>query len=303
MQKSEQHIKWPRIVVLIRHAQSEDALLRKKKAEDPGYQEFSKRYEKELKEREGNSPRTRFSKELKKIAEVMAKRFSPRTRDKNTPLTSDGVAQARMLGFHYHSIHPHVVVCSPYLCTRQTLRHMSEFMPKFSVGGKNVLYDARLSQQENGFMAQYNDSRICSVLHPDEFILQEQYGEYYAKWTEGESVDDVVERAKSFINTLVQEYQEKDIFVITHDTNILAIRAVLEQWSPAMVIKQRRALRPKNCAVTVYDSTVSELSFAAIRNGSARPFTKIALVFSNSVLGTAPFHIGNRVAHSRGLWA
>jgi broad specificity phosphatase PhoE len=247
-------VKWPRSITLVRHAESAYNVLAAKKEKDEEYQRFRALYEQELRERKGNPPRSRFSKALQKKAEDIAKKFALGVSDENTLITAKGKDQARITGMEIGALipKPEVIICSPYLRTRETLRYMSTQWPYLSTQMENTLYDIRVREQEHGKALLYNDKRVFNILHPDEFILREQEGGYYTRWPNGESVCDVQDRLRFLVEMLIREYSGKDVLIVTHHMTILAIRANLHGWSPEMFMQIDKKARPENCGVTMY---------------------------------------------------
>ena len=54
------------------------------------------------------------------------------------------------------------------------------------------------------------------------------------------------------MNTVVRDFSEKRLLVVTHHLNILGIRANLERWDAEEFIRVDNEDKPINCGVTAY---------------------------------------------------
>lgn len=115
-----------------------------------------------------------------------------------------------------------------------------------------VVEDERIREQEHGLSLIYNDWRVFHTIHPDQRRLYEIEGPYWYRYPQGENVPDVRERNRSWINTVVRDFSEKSILVVTHHLNILALRANLERWGAKEFMETDNEDKPINCGVTTY---------------------------------------------------
>lgn len=149
---------------------------------------------------------------------------------------------------------PDVIFVSPYLRTIQTKDALSEGWPEL----KNVklVEDDRLREQGHGLAALYNDWRVFQCLHPEQYYLRQQEGEYNYHHSQGESVADVRDRFRSFANTLTRDrdYAGQHVLVITHHLAILAFMANIQRWGSSEFLRhdKDKELKPINCGVTTF---------------------------------------------------
>lgn len=234
-------MKWPNSLTLVRHGQSEYNALRAKKEADPTYQQFKAEFKKD-----STSEIARY------LAKLINNKFSLGVGDYGTLLTKEGRTQARVTGreLQKHIHLPEVVFVSPYLRTRNTFEEMVAGWPE--LGNAKIVFDDRIREQEHGLSLIYNDWRVFEALHPEQRKLHELLGPYWYQYPQGESVSEVRDRIRLFMEMLVREYAEKEVLLITHHLTILSIRANLERLSPEEFIRIDEEEKPINCGVTTY---------------------------------------------------
>jgi len=236
-------MKWPRELTLVRHAPSAYNALREFKSRDAGYQEFSAAFTADPE-----------SDETRELALAMAQRFSLEVSDAETPLVDPEGLQPFEVGralaeFEEISL-PDVVFVSPYLRATETLRHLQRGWPELA--DVSVVEDERLREQEHGLVTLCNDWRVFHALHPEERRSRILHGPYWYRFPGGESVADMRERNRSWITTLIREYSEKRVLVVTHHLNIIATRANLERFGEKRFMEIDQHEKPINCGVTYY---------------------------------------------------
>lgn len=237
-------MKWPEELVIVRHGKSAYNDLNEKKKEHLLYQKFLREFE-----RAWASPETRdLAMEVKEQG-VLVLNIS----DYETPLTCEGIRQAEETGRNLasHIKLPEIIYVSPYLRTRQTFEWMVKGWPHL---GKvqEIYFDERLREKEHGILTLYNDWRLFHVLHPEEKELFDLKGEYFYSYPGGENNPRVRERTGLWIGTLIREFSERRVLVITHHVVILALRANLERLSPEEFMLLDETEKPINCGVTRY---------------------------------------------------
>lgn len=234
-------MKWPSRLIIVRHGQSEYNILRAKKEADPLYQQFKLAFEK--------NPRSEATIRLAK--EVQAK-FSLGTSDYGTLLTEEGRRQAMATGRELQKLicPPQVVFASPYLRTRDTFEGMASVWPELKEA--KTVFDDRIREQEHGLSLLYNDRRVFETFHPEQKEYREMMGPYWYQYPQGESVSQVRDRIRLFLDMLIRENEGKDVLLITHHLTILSIRANLERLSPEEFLRLDKEEKPVNCGVSTY---------------------------------------------------
>lgn len=235
-------MKWPNFVMLIRHDTSAYNVLKETKAADRTYQAFLAAFK-----RNPDDPET------VRLAREIQGRFALGMGDAKTPLADKDGEQAFKTGVSLRTNWqrvPHVIFVSPYHRTKETLRHIMRGWPELE--SVKVYEDERIREQEHGLSLLYNDWRVFHTLHPEQRRLYELEGAYWYRYPQGENVPDVKERNRSWVNTIVRDFDGQGVLAITHHLNILAIRAIFERWSAEKFMHVDRVEKPINCGVTTY---------------------------------------------------
>ena len=232
-------MKWPSSITLIRHDISAYNILKDKRVNDPLYKDFlASRKDKKNYE------------ETKLLALLVMQKFALGIGDADTPLANEGV-QAYKTGLVLSSGKvPDVVFVSPYKRAMFTLGKLIGGWP--ALAKAKTYEEERIREQEHGLALLYNDWKVFHALHPDQEALYELEGPYWYRYPQGENVPDVRDRNRSWLSTLTRDFAEKDVFVVTHHLNILAMRANLERLSAQDFIFLDKREKPINCGVTVY---------------------------------------------------
>jgi broad specificity phosphatase PhoE len=234
-------MKWPSSITIVRHGQSTYNELREKKRKDPEYRAFCEEYER------GPSDK------LLAMAKSMQMKYALKTSDYLTPLSQEGVKQARVTGGRLGQVglrHPRIIFVSPYLRTRQTLAAMID--GGFDASDVKIVHEDRIREQEHGLSLLYNDWRIFHSLHPEQRELRELMGPYWYQYPQGESTSNVRDRTRSFTGTMIRECAGMDVLLMSHHLTILSIRANYERLSPEEFIRLDEEEKPVNCGVTLY---------------------------------------------------
>lgn len=136
---------------------------------------------------------------------------------------------------------------SPYKRTRETAELINHHMRV-----TNILEDFRLVEQQYGLFDGLRDHEIPEK-YPNEHAFFERtlqfQGKFYARYPQGESAFDVAVRIKSFIGSMVRDYEKQgieNVFIVSHG---LTTRIILQSWlkhSPEWLVSQSN---PKNCSV------------------------------------------------------
>lgn len=234
-------MKWPKSLTIIRHGESAYNVLRAQKEDDALYKEFKIAFEKDY-----QSPQTI------ELAKQVQKKFTLGVSDYDTPLTEEGIRQARETGRNLldNMFLPDVVFVSPYLRTRETFKFLAEEFSGLSKG--KVVYDDRIREQEHGLSLLYNDWRVFHTFHPEQKKLHGLMGRYWYQYPQGESVSNVRDRNRDFTRMLIREYAGKRVLLVSHHLTILSFRGIFERLSPEEFVYLDEHEKPVNCGVTTY---------------------------------------------------
>jgi broad specificity phosphatase PhoE len=236
-------MKWPKSLVLIRHDVSAYNILKDIKSENPEYRKFLKEWEKCF-----NSPKAIL------LANKLYKKFMLGVGDASTPLVDEKGDNAIKTGLALAKDEkislPDVIFVSPYERTLSTLSCLIKGWP--ALGSVKIYEEERIREQEHGLASLYNDWKIFFTLHPEQKFLQKKEGRYWYRWSQGENVSDVRERNRSWTATLIREFSEKNVLVVSHHLNILATRANFERLGAEEFIQLDENEKPINCGVTLY---------------------------------------------------
>lgn len=234
-------MKWPETLVLIRHGESAYNAFKKEKKKHPLYQEFLKSYKECF-----DSSRTRD------LAQRVLNEVSLKMSDRRTPLTETGKLQAITTAKNLREkiSLPDVVFVSPYDRTWDTLRHMYQGWSELE---KVETYeDERIREQEHGLVTDSNDLKVFFALHPEQRGYFEKEGAYNYCFPQGENIPRVRERNLSWVNTVIREFVNRNVWAISHNVNISSIRANLERLSETQFLLLNKEKPPINCGVTIY---------------------------------------------------
>ena len=188
-------------------------------------------------------------------------------RDPDTPLSDNGVAQARALGRHLAQLpasrHPDVVLSSPYERAARTMRHaVAAWSP-----GLTPLYDERLRERDLGLFDGMTGHGIREA-HPEEARRREAMGKFYYRPPGGESWTDVVLRVRSLVTDVVALHPERRVWIFTHQAVIMAFRYVLESLSEADILRVDGETPLGNCSITRYrpghDGALELVSYGSV---------------------------------------
>lgn len=235
-------MKWPESDTLVRHDESAYNRIKVIREKDPLYRKFMSAYDKDF-----ESP------EAKRLAELVAEKFTLDVADHDTPLAEGAGWKAEEMARNLKNIIkvPDVVLVSPYLRTLQTLERMQAGWPEL----KNVktVEDIRLREQNHGDAAFFSDWRVYNVMNPVQKKRRDLYGTYWYKYHGGEDGPDVEDRQGSMLDMLIREYAEANVVEVSHHLTILLRRKKVERLSVAEFIRLDKKEKPLNAGVTIYD--------------------------------------------------
>ncbi len=236
-------MKWPELLLLIRHDVSDYNVLKEKKAKSVLYRRFLRAFDADP-----------CSQETVALAKLVKREFSLKVGDADTNLCDKDANRACEVGTvlrkKYDGFLPHIIFVSPYKRTRLTFDGLKRGWPELE--GIRVVYDERIREQGHGLALLYSDWRVFHALHPEQRELYELEGRYRYCYPQGEDVPMVRERNLLWMNTVVRDFAEKRVLAVTHHLNILSVRANLERWDAEKFIDVDENNKPINCGVTVY---------------------------------------------------
>ncbi len=126
------------------------------------------------------------------------------------PLTQKGMEQAERLAEKAEGIKPDVIIASTMLCARQTAGAVARRL------NMPVLTDARLAEQNFG------TSEGVDRKDPDYAVRRRWCS---TRFSQGESVFQLVHRVYSFLDELREKYPEKTVLLVCHGSVSRAIRS------------------------------------------------------------------------------
>ena len=238
-------MKYPKILTLIRHAESEYNIYNSIKMASPLYKSFLLAYEKDPDSSESFQLAT-------KVKENIFFNYS----DFNTPLTTMADIQIKTMTTKLKEIIPlpDVIFVSPFTRTMDTLTKMSQSWPELT--NVKTIHEPRIIEQNYGLASQYNDWRLYNVFHPDQRDLYLKLGKYQYRYPGGENIPDVKVRLQSWVDDNFHNFGSQNILVITHHLAILALRTIIEKLDEKMFLTLDKNAKPINAGVTIYHNYV-----------------------------------------------
>ncbi len=187
-------------------------------------------------------------------------------RDPDTPLSDNGIAQAKALGRHLaqgpEQARPQVVVGSPYVRAASTVEHVLAGW----AGAPTPVIDERLRERDLGLFDGMTGQGIRDT-YPEESARREAMGKFYYRPPGGESWTDVVLRVRSVLGDVRQAYAGRRVWVFSHQAVIMAFRYLLESLSEQQLLEEDGRTPLGNCALTIYRPT-GEGRLALVTYGS-----------------------------------
>ena len=177
-------------------------------------------------------------------------------RDVDVKLTGRGHEQAGQTGRYLRAHYPPFdsVYVSPYCRTRQTSEQMLAEYPSLPA---EVITEERLREKEFGVLEGLTKHGIVT-LRPDEYERKKLMGKYYYRPPGGESYPDVNLRVHSFLGTLVREHAGGRVLVVTHSVVVLCFRRLLERMEEHEVLDLDRRDEVRNASLLVYEPGVRD---------------------------------------------
>jgi broad specificity phosphatase PhoE len=176
-------------------------------------------------------------------------------RDIDVPLSSLGERQARALGKWFAGLgdeeKPTVVISSPYVRTRETVRLMLE-ETGIDLEKTAFITDERLREKEFGIFDRLTKQGVREK-YPEQYEMRNALGKFYHRPPGGESWCDVILRLRSMVNSLRLEFAGERVLIVTHEVVISCFRYLLENLTEEELLAIDRAHDVANCSITSYE--------------------------------------------------
>jgi ribonuclease H / adenosylcobalamin/alpha-ribazole phosphatase len=184
-------------------------------------------------------------------------------RDMDTPLTTLGLTQAKVLGRWFKDqVKPDVVIASPYVRTRQTTE---AFCAQLDEASRPTLrFDERLRERERGVFDGLTKKGVMERLRY-EHDKREFLGKFYHRAPGAESWCDVVQRLRAVVDRVLIQHAGQRVMIISHEVVIYCLRYILEELSEAEILAIDAEGDIANCSVTEYglDAVTGRLGLKA----------------------------------------
>ena len=175
-------------------------------------------------------------------------------RDPDTPLSDNGIAQARALGRHLAAAdadeRPDVVLGSPYVRAASTMEHVLEDWPDAPA----PVHDERLRERDLGLFDGFTGQGIRDT-YPEEAERRAAMGKFYYRPPGGESWTDVVLRIRSLLTDIRAEHAGRRVWVFSHQAVIMSFRYLLENLTEEELLRTDGEQPLGNCSLTTYRAT------------------------------------------------
>ncbi|TLF81325.1 histidine phosphatase family protein [Nocardia cyriacigeorgica] len=158
-----------------------------------------------------------------------------RVPDWTIELSPLGRQQAAALGAWWAGFdgdRPGLVLCSPYLRTRQTWAAMEQ-AARGSGADPIVVVDERLRDREMGALELSSPAAIRRGA-PEEAERRARLGDWFYRPPGGESLADVTLRVRDLINDLESPAARVQILIVAHDATIAALRRIFAGPGPEL---------------------------------------------------------------------
>lgn len=172
-------------------------------------------------------------------------------RDPDTPLSDNGIEQARAVGRHIAELsadaRPEVVLGSPYARAASTVQHALELVDD----APRPVLDERLRERDLGLFDGMTGLGIRET-YPEEAERRATMGKFYYRPPGGESWTDVVLRIRSLLTDVRAEHGGRRVWVFSHQAVIMAFRYLLEGLTEEKLLGIDGEKPLPNCSLTVY---------------------------------------------------
>ncbi|WP_119155468.1 histidine phosphatase family protein [Caldimonas tepidiphila] len=175
-------------------------------------------------------------------------------RDMDVPLSPLGERQAQSLGHWFAEQppeeRPNVVLCSPYVRTRETARLVCEAA---GLDPDEITFatDERLREKEFGVLDRLTKAGIREK-YPELSEYRAHVGKFYFRPPGGESWCDVILRLRLLLETISREYRRERVLVVGHQVIVNCFRYLLERLDEQQILEIDRRADVPNCSITSY---------------------------------------------------
>ena len=180
-------------------------------------------------------------------------------RDMDTPLSPLGQEQAEALGRWFGAMpadgQPTIVLCSPYVRTRETARII---LDAAGIDREAIVFhaDERLREKEFGLLDRLTKFGIRQK-YPELAEQRAHVGKFYFRPPGGESWCDVILRLRSVLDTITREYRRERLLVVGHQVIVNCFRYLFERMDESRILDVDRQADVPNCSVTSYEFDAS----------------------------------------------
>ena len=169
-------------------------------------------------------------------------------RDADYPLSATGIEQTRKTarflkdnGYNFD-----VIFTSPFERALNTVKIIAEQFPS-----AKLIIEERIREKEFGIADGLTSDELKKYF-PHEYARKQKEKKYYYRPPGGESYPDVNLRLWSFLNTLVREYSQTNVLVVSHSAVMLCFRKLLEKFNEVDLLRIDKEDELKNCALISY---------------------------------------------------
>lgn len=172
-------------------------------------------------------------------------------RDMDVPLSELGCRQAEAfgtwLGKESGENGPDVVLSSPYVRAADTARRLLAAAELDTT----IVHDERLREREFGILDLLTHQGIVAEF-PREAERRQRLGKFYYRPPGGESWVDVALRLRSLRDSIVREYADQRVLIVTHEVPIILIRYLIEAFDEQTALILSKSGSLANCSLTTF---------------------------------------------------
>lgn len=192
-----------------------------------------------------------------------ADRLDLPARDADVELSEEGRRQADALGaWMARADHrPDLVLSSPYARALETARRAVEHTDR------EIVLDERLRERDLGRFDGLTGQGIRKEF-ADEAERRRHVGKFYYSPPAGESWADVVLRVRSLLADLRHGFEDRRVWIFSHQAVIMTFRYVLEGLTEEELLEIDRTSTIPNASMTTYERRDGELELVAFADTS-----------------------------------